>query len=50
MADLPALLPEEQQAFHDEYAKYYQTKRGNFFQSLKVFRGVWDYPQLLTDI
>jgi hypothetical protein len=50
MADLPALLPEEHQAFHDEYAKYYQTKRGNFFQSLKVFRGVWDRLQLLNDI
>ena len=50
MADLPALLPEEQQAFHQEYAKYYQTKRGNFLQSLKVFSGVWDCLQLLNDI
>jgi hypothetical protein len=50
MADLPALLPEEQLTFHQEYAKYYQTKRGNFFQSLKVFRGVWDCLQLLNDI
>jgi hypothetical protein len=47
---VPPLLPEEQQAFHQVYAKYFQTKRGNFFQSLKVFRGVWDCLQLLCDI
>lgn len=50
MADLPALLPEEQLAFHQEYANYYRNKRANFFQSLKVFRGVWDCLQLLSDI
>lgn len=47
---LPALLPEEEQAFHQQYADYYRMKRGNFFQSLKVFRGVWDCLQLLHDI
>jgi len=47
---LPALLPEEQLTFHQEYAKYFQTKRGNLFQSLKVFRAVWDCLQLLCDI
>jgi hypothetical protein len=47
---VPPLLPEEQQPFHQVYAKYFQTKRGNFFQSLKVFRGVWDCLQLLCDI
>jgi hypothetical protein len=46
----PPLLPEEQQAFHAEYKKYYEMKRGNFFQSLKGFAGVWDCLQLLCDI
>ena len=46
----PPLLPEEQQSFHQEYAKYFQLKRGNFFKSLTVFRGVWDCLQLLCDI
>lgn len=50
MADLPTLYPEEEHAFHEEYAKYFRTKRGNFFQSLKVFRGVWDCLQLLNDV
>ena len=50
MADLPALLPEEHESFHEEYARYYRAKRGNFFQSLKVFRGAWDCLQLLSDI
>jgi hypothetical protein len=47
---VPPLLPEEQQAFHQVYAEYFQTKRGNFFQSLKAFRGMWDCLQLLCDI
>jgi len=46
----PPLLPEEQQSFRQEYAKYFQLKRGNFFKSLNVFRGVWDCLQLLCDI
>lgn len=47
---LPPLLPEEQEAFHQEYSKYFRYKRGNFFHSLEVFRGVWDCIQLLCDI
>ncbi len=50
MSKPSVLLPEEQQAFHAEYAKYFQAKRGNFFQSLKVFGGVWACLQLLCDI
>jgi hypothetical protein len=45
-----ALFPEEQQTFHQEYANYFQSKRANFFQSLKIFSGLWDCLQLLNDI
>src|SRR5215472_1426100 len=47
---LPTLLPEEREAFHQEYARYFQRKRGNLFLSIKVFRGVWDCLQLLCDV
>ena len=47
---LKNLLPIEEEAFHAPYARYYSRKRQNFLESLKVFRGVWDCLQLLSDV
>jgi hypothetical protein len=44
------LLPEEDANFHDAYKKYYIAKRQNFFQSIAVFRQLWECFQLLNDI
>ena len=49
VADVP-LLPPEAQYFHDEYKKYFQHKRGNFFKAITEFSGLWECFQLLNDI
>ena len=49
VADVP-LLPPEAQYFHDEYKKYFQHKRGNFFKAITEFSGLWECVQLLNDI
>jgi len=47
--DVP-LLPLEEAQFHEEYKKYYQHKRGNFFKSATEFSQLWECFQLLNDI
>jgi len=47
--DVP-LLPLEEQKFHPEYQQYFKHKRGNFFQAIEEFPGLWDCFQLLCVI
>lgn len=49
VADVP-LFPLEVQRFHEEYKKYFQHKRGNFFKAITGFSDLWDCCQLLNDI
>jgi hypothetical protein len=46
----PELFPFEQETFHAKYQRYFKMKRGNFFRSITVFRGLWECFQNLNDV
>jgi hypothetical protein len=44
------LVQFERENLPEEYKKYYETKRNNFFSSIQRFSGMWKYYMLLDQI